>query len=135
MFSAKDGVRVCVFDEDGNETWFQGLKIRGNGILASGYEVGLGGPGSKFLKEVYKEGKAILYQEIPSNKYFLKTTSQEEVFNFEFGGLINEEKKSAKLTDYLNGCEFNNGNYDEEKFNGLEYLKTLIDFYNAANCD
>ena len=135
MFSAKDGVRVCVFDEDGNETWFQGLKIMGNGILASGYEVGLGGPGSKFLKEVYKEGKAILYQEIPSNKYFLKTTSQEEVFNFEFGGLINEEKKSAKLTDYLNGCEFNNGNYDEEKFNDLEYLKTLIDFYNAANCD
>lgn len=131
--SAKKNSRFCVFDENGNETCYVGVKIKSNGLLAgSGDALSIGGAGALFMKEVYKEGKGIIYQEFPSNKYYIKVDGQEKVFDFTFGSLIKEEKKIAKLKAYLNGCNYGDGTYDEASFLEIEKVKELINFYNNS---
>ena len=131
--TAKKGSRFCVFDKDGNETCYQGVRIKSNGLLAgSGDELSIGGAGGIFMKEVFKEGKGTIYQEFPSKKYYIKVDGQEKVFDFTFGSLIKEEKKIAKLKQYLNGCDYGDGTYDEAGFLDIEKVKELINFYNNS---
>ncbi|MDY8138710.1 hypothetical protein [Aquimarina sp. 2201CG5-10] len=131
MLAAKKETRFCVFSADGSETCYQGVRIKSNGMLASGDAISIGGSGAQYLKEVLKSGKVTIYQGIPSNKYFIKTDKQEKAFNFEFGSLIKEEKKIAKLNEYL-GCSYGDGTYDEASFQDLENIKELINFYNNS---
>nr|WP_298995193.1 hypothetical protein [uncultured Allomuricauda sp.] len=131
--SAKSGVRFCVFEESGEETWFEAIKVKSNGLLATSDDaISIGGSGGLFMKEVYKEGKASVYQSPKGGQYYLKTDGQEKAFSFAFGALIKEEKKASKLKDYMGGCEYNSGSYDESSFQDLEEIKILIDFYNSS---
>ena len=132
--SAKKGIRFCVFDENANEVWYEVIKQKSNGLLASSSEgVTLGTSNALFMKEIYKEGKATVYQTIPDEKYYLRVEGQEKAFNFEFGTLIKEEKKAAKLKEYLGGCEYKAGSYDEASFLDLDNIKDLIGTYNSCN--
>ena len=131
--SAKSGVRFCVFGDSGQETWFEAIRVKSNGLLASSDDaLVIGGSGGLFMKEVYKEGKAKVYQGLPSGKYYLKTEGQDKAFSFEFGDLIKETKKASKLKDYLGGCDYNSGSYDEASYQDLEEIKILVDHYNNS---
>ena len=130
--SAKNGVRFCVFEDEGQETWFEAIKVKSNGLLATSDDAISIGNSGLFMKEVYKEGKASVFQYPANGKYYLKTKGQEKAFSFEFGDLIKEVKKASKLKDYLGGCEYNSGSYDESSFQDLEEIKILIDFYNNS---
>ncbi|MEM9362397.1 MAG: hypothetical protein AAGA43_07175 [Bacteroidota bacterium] len=130
--SAKSGVRFCVFEDDGQETWFEGIKVKSNGLLASSDDAISIGNSALFMKEVHKEGKASVFQYPATGKYYLKTNGQEKAFSFEFGQLIKEAKKASKLKEYLGGCDYNSGSYDESSFQDLEEIKILVDFYNNS---
>ncbi len=127
-FSAKDGVRFCLTNEDGSETCYQGVKIQSNGLMAKATTAS----GNRYVKEILKEGKIVVYQSLPGNEYVIKTDSQEKAFSFVFGDLIKEEKKVVKLKEYLNGCESGNGKFDEASFENIDKVKELINFYNTS---
>ncbi|MBS9462745.1 hypothetical protein KIM67_10005 [Flagellimonas sp. 389] len=131
-FSSKNDVRVCLFDEQGNESCYEGVKVKSNGLLATSSDLSLTGTGAKFMKEVYVTDNAIVFQESPSNKYYLKVNTREKAFDFEFGGLIKEDKKLLKLKEYLSGCDYIKDGYDESKFRDLNYINSLVDYYNSS---
>ncbi len=131
--SAKNGARFCVFEDNGEETWFEAVRVKSNGLLATSDDaISIGGNSGLFMKEVYKDGKALVYQYPATGRYYLKTEGQEKAFSFAFGDLIKEAKKASKLKDYLGGCEYNSGSYDEASYQDLEEIKILIDFYNNS---
>ena len=133
MLAAKKGARFCVFDKAGNETCYQGIKVKSNGMLAGGGDaLTIGGSGALFMQEVFKDGKGTIYQEFPSKKYYLRVEGQEKAFDFAFGPLIKEEKKIAKLKEYLGGCDYGDGVYNEAGFQEIETVKELINFYNNS---
>jgi hypothetical protein len=132
-FSAKKGNRFCIINEDESEICYQGIKIQGNGLLGQAAATTFEGVGEvQYMKEVFKEGKVTIFQSTPSNKYVIKTEDQEKAFNFVFGGLIKKEKKLANLKEYLNGCDYGDGTYDEASFENIDKIKELINFYNNS---
>ena len=133
ILSAKKATRFCIFDKEGNETCYQGIKVKSNGMLAGGGDaLSIGGSGALFMQEVFKDRKGTIYQEFPSKKYYLRVEGQEKAFDFAFGPLIKEEKKIAKLKEYLGGCDYGDGVYNEAGFQEIETVKELINFYNNS---
>ncbi|TDF34661.1 hypothetical protein EYS14_23170 [Alteromonadaceae bacterium M269] len=135
--SAKKNNRFCVYVEEGQESCYQGLQIKSNGLLAAAgndaLEISVN-QGNKFMREVSVNGTLSVYQEPASKAFFIKSSKQKKAFNFKFGPLVKEKRKASKLKDYLGGCDYSDGNYDENALRfDLNEVQALVDFYNQ-NC-
>jgi hypothetical protein len=132
--TAKSGASFTVFDAEGNETLYKGIRVKSNGLLASAGSsdaLSIGGAKIFYMKQVIANDKLAVYQEFPSNKYYIKLNKEEKAFDFEFGALIKEPKKIQKVKAYF-GCDLGITEYNEESFLSLDKIEELINFYNNS---
>lgn len=126
-FKSKDNIKFCVKNEDGSETCYQGMAVKGKGVeLAAGAVSSLSFDTSLFYQVVEELENISLYREIPGGKFIIKNKNEKKGYQF---NITNKEKDIEKLSEYIGNCPITNqlGGYD---FSSLEELKKFINSYN-----
>jgi hypothetical protein len=100
---AKDGARFCVKNEDGTETCFIGMKVKGDALKKLSNAMSLGFNNSYFYKLLFDaKGNQVLIDPIKEDVFVIKLKDKKE------GQMIdsrNNAKLSAELSEYLATCK------------------------------
>jgi len=100
---AKDGAKFCVKNEDGTETCFIGMKVKGDALKKLSNAMSLGFNNAYFYKLLYEaNGNQVLIDPIKEDVFVIKLKAKKE------GQMIdgrNNSKLSSELSEYLAACK------------------------------
>jgi hypothetical protein len=130
--TASDGTRFCIKNQDGSETCFVGMKVKGDAMKKIENAMSLGFNNAYFYELAYEaNGNMVLRDPVQEDIFVIKLKSAKE------GQMIDgrkNEKLSKELSEYLSGCsalskEIAAGKMD---LKAEENLVNIINEYNAC---
>ena len=128
--SAKDNTTFYVINEDGTETRYQGMKVKGDAMKKLSNAMSLGFNNAYFYKTLYtSKDNTLLVDPVEEDRFVIRLK------NKDVGQMIdkrNNDKLSTELAEYLSGCkklaaEIKNGAFD------LKNTENLINIVNEYN--
>ncbi len=130
--SAKDNVSFFVKNDDGTETGYKGMKVKGDAVKKISNAMSLGFNNAYFYKEVFTEnGNSVFIDPVDDEVFVIKLKSQN------VGQMIdkrNNKNLSKELAEYLSACkhlsdEITGGAFDLKI---QENLVTIVKEFNAC---
>jgi hypothetical protein len=130
--NASDETRFCVKNDDGSETCFVGMKVKGDAMKKLSNAMSLGFNNAYFYELLYEEnGNMVLKDPVEEDVFVIKLANEKA------GQMIdkrNNDKISTELAEYLSGCkdlanEISSGVFD---LKNQENLITILKEYNKC---
>lgn len=130
--SAKDNVQFAVVGADGSETWYVGMKVKGDAMKKISNALSLGFNNAYFYKVLFTEKEnSLLVDPVESDRFVIKIKTQE------VGQMIDKRNNtniSVEFSEYLAACkslseEIKKGAFDIKI---VENLITILKEYNEC---
>lgn len=130
--SAKDNTKFCVKNADGTETWYIGMKVKGDAAKKLSNAMSLGFNNAYFYRVLFTEKEnMLLVDPVEGERFVLKLKSQES------GQMIdkrNNKNLSSELAEYIGTCKSLANEIKKEVFDLKiqENLENIVKEYNEC---
>lgn len=128
--SAKDNVKFAVIGNDGSETWYIGMKVKGDSMKKISNAMSLGFNNAYFYKVLFTEkDNIVLVDPVEADRFVIKIKTQE------VGQMIdkrNNKNLSSELAVYLGSCKGLAAEIKKEAFD-LKMEENLVNIVKEFN--
>lgn len=128
--SAKDNVKFCVIGKDGNETWYIGMKVKGDSAKKLENAMSLGFNNAYFYRVLFTEKENVLLVDpVEVERFVIKIKNQDS------GQMIdkrNNKNLSLELSEYLKSCKDLSAEIKKETFD-LKIEENLVNIIKEFN--
>ncbi len=127
---AKDNIKFYVRNNDGTETAYEGMKVKGDAMKKLSNAMSLGFNNAYFYRVIYtSKDNSVLVDPVEDDRFVIKLKSKPE------GQMVdkrNNDKLSVQLAEYLSGCKILASEIKKGAFD-LKNSENLINIVNEYN--